>query len=405
MKLPDGWALRRIDELGEVLGGRQRSSKIIRGRPIPYLRVANVMDGWIDTKNVLEMPFTEKEIHRYRLLPGDILLNEGQSLELVGRSAIYRGEPPTCCFQNTLIRFRPNQETAGSFAQSLFRWLASKGRFAAIASRTTSIAHLGVKRLASLKVALPVSHAEQDSIGEILTGFDTVSQLLKSLGAAKNRLKRGVMQELLTGKRRFKDFDGTPWRECTIGELLEVASCPVEWDDSATYDLLSLRRRSGGVFHRSRTKGEQIKTKQLFEVRSGDFLISKMQVLHGALGLVRPKFDGMKVSGSYVVLRNRVPDSLRIEFFDHLSRLPQMYRLALLSSYGVHIEKMTFNLEWYLRAKIRVPQLLAEHTAIVETLDALDREIHLLQQLRHVLDCQRRGLADLLLTGKLRVTA
>ena len=91
------WRLRRIDELGKVIGGRQRSPHHTRGARRPYLRVANVFDGYIDGSDVNEMPFTDDEFEIYRLAAGDVLLNEGQSLELVGRPAMYRGDPTIVC--------------------------------------------------------------------------------------------------------------------------------------------------------------------------------------------------------------------------------------------------------------------------------------------------------------------
>src|SRR5690242_5304241 len=78
----EGWRLVRVEEIGEVQGGRQRNPDAA-GTPRPYLRVANVFDGRIDTSHVLEMPFTDDEFARYVLRTGDVLLNEGQSLELV----------------------------------------------------------------------------------------------------------------------------------------------------------------------------------------------------------------------------------------------------------------------------------------------------------------------------------
>src|SRR5690606_13856746 len=97
------WPMALFGDLGEVRMGRQRSPKYQTGKfTKPYLRVANVFDGYIDTSDVLEMDFDKSDYATYRLREGDILLNEGQSRELVGRSAIYRGEVPDCCFQNTI---------------------------------------------------------------------------------------------------------------------------------------------------------------------------------------------------------------------------------------------------------------------------------------------------------------
>ena len=141
---------------GEVLMGRQRAPQHEDGPAMrPYLRVANVFDGYIDITDLKEMNFSPSEYRRYRLADGDILLNEGQSRELVGRSAIFREEVPGACFQNTLIRFRPERCIEAAYAHQFFRYCLYTGRFAKIAKQTTSIAHLGVRRFSEILVPLP----------------------------------------------------------------------------------------------------------------------------------------------------------------------------------------------------------------------------------------------------------
>jgi type I restriction enzyme S subunit len=121
----------------------------------PYLRVANVFDGYIDTDDVKQMHFSEEEFTQFELRPGDVLLNEGQSRELVGRSAIFRGEVSGACFQNTLIRFRPGDAVTSDYAHLYFRYCLYTGRFAAVGRQTTSIAHLGANRFAEMVMPLP----------------------------------------------------------------------------------------------------------------------------------------------------------------------------------------------------------------------------------------------------------
>ena len=153
--MKEGWRKVRIGDWGDVVGGRQRSVHVTAGRPRPYLRVANVYQDRIDTTDVLTMPFRDDEFERYRLVPGDILLNEGQSEDLVGRSAIYEGIPASCAFQNTLVRFPAGPDCDFRFAQQVFKHLWATGAFRRISKRTTSIAHLGVNRFASLSVIVP----------------------------------------------------------------------------------------------------------------------------------------------------------------------------------------------------------------------------------------------------------
>jgi len=160
--LPPGWTHVSVEAVGFVQLGRQRAPKHHTGPNMrPYLRVANVYEDRIDLGDVKVMNFTPEEFEVFRLEPNDILLNEGQSLELVGRPALYRGELPGACFTNTLVRFRPCPSLDVKFALSVFRAFMHSGRFQKIANWTTNIAHLGADRFAKLALALdkPVERA------------------------------------------------------------------------------------------------------------------------------------------------------------------------------------------------------------------------------------------------------
>ncbi|MGA5763673.1 restriction endonuclease subunit S [Nonomuraea bangladeshensis] len=193
--MANAWTWVRITEAGSVKLGRQRSPQHETGRHmVPYLRVANVFDGYIDYSDVLSMNFTPAEQAEYGLRAGDILLNEGQSLELVGRSAVFDG-PGGYCFQNTLVRFRPLR-VSPEYAQAVFSYWLSIGEFARIAKQTTSIAHLGADRFARMN--FPVAPVEEE--GKIVA---SLSSATKALNAEQERfgklniLKKGLMEDLL----------------------------------------------------------------------------------------------------------------------------------------------------------------------------------------------------------------
>ena len=162
--IPRRWAWRTVVEVGKAQLGRQRSPAYHHGPNMtPYLRVANVFEDRIDTTDVLTMHFGREEVEKYKLLCGDILLNEGQSPELVGRAAIYRGEVPGACFQNTLIRFRAGRDVTPDFALLVFRHYLHSGIFKSIARWSTNIANLGLGRFRALPFPVP-SLAEQERI-------------------------------------------------------------------------------------------------------------------------------------------------------------------------------------------------------------------------------------------------
>lgn len=169
--------LRTVDSAGDIRMGRQRAPKYQTGKfTAPYLRVANVYDGYITTDDVLEMDFNAADFAKYQLRPGDVLLNEGQSRELVGRCAVYRGEIPRCCFQNTLIRFR-SDEVLPEFAQSFFRFMLYSGRFAALSRQTSSMAHLGLSRFRSAPIRVPGLEDQASRIAHIVALEQTLGRV------------------------------------------------------------------------------------------------------------------------------------------------------------------------------------------------------------------------------------
>ncbi|MFF4248142.1 restriction endonuclease subunit S [Streptomyces sp. NPDC001822] len=189
-----------VREAGSVRMGKQLSPAA-RSAPgqYPYLRVANVLDGRIDYSDVKTMGFTDGERRVYSLEPGDILLNEGQSLELVGRSAIYGRASGEFCFQNTLIQFRANDGILPQYAQAVFEnWLAV-GKFAQIAKRTTSIAHLGGERFGALEFPL-VAIDEQRRVVKLLEGWKRRVSDEKCALDKLRALKRGIVDDLICGK-------------------------------------------------------------------------------------------------------------------------------------------------------------------------------------------------------------
>ncbi|MDR3567885.1 MAG: restriction endonuclease subunit S [Syntrophobacteraceae bacterium] len=154
---PRGWPVHEIGNLGIVQLGRQRTPKYQTGfYTRPYMRVANVYEDRIDTSDVLSMDFDERDFPRYRLSYGDILLNEGQSTELVGRPAMWRNEINDCCFQNTLVRFQPARDVMNSeFALAALLHYYRSGVLSQISSKTSNVAHLGGGRFAKLTLYCP----------------------------------------------------------------------------------------------------------------------------------------------------------------------------------------------------------------------------------------------------------
>jgi type I restriction enzyme, S subunit len=214
LTLPSSWSWARVCDVGAVDLGRQRSPKYHTGDNMkPYLRVANVFEDRIDTTDVMEMHFEPEAFERSRLVCGDILLNEGQTPELLGRPAMYRGDPPDVAFTNSLLRFRCMPGIEPELALLVFRHHMHSGRFTRESRITTNIAHLSASRFKPVEFPVPPTSEQV----RVVTEFERLSSFLSSCdravdaGLARSAaLRRSVLKAAFEGRLVPQDSSDEP---------------------------------------------------------------------------------------------------------------------------------------------------------------------------------------------------
>ena len=259
---------------------------------------------------------------------------------------------------------------------------------------------LNLNIINSVSIPLPPL-PEQKAIADCLSTWDKAIEKQNALIAQKELSKKALMQQLLSGKKRMKGFSGE-WKEYQYREILKVVKRSIEWNEDELYKLISVKRRSGGIFYREALLGSQIMVKNLRNVNESDFLFSKMQIVHGASALVTREFADSKISGSYIACVAKNEKEINMDFFNWLSKLPYFYHQTYISSYGVHIEKMTFDFESFLSLDIKLPNV-GEQTALVNVLQCADDELQILKKKLKQLEEQKKGMMQMLLTGKKRL--
>ncbi|AEP00976.1 restriction endonuclease subunit S [Heyndrickxia coagulans] len=190
------------------------------------------------------------------------------------------------------------------------------------------------------------------------------------------------------------------WSIYKLSDILKLVKRPIKMEDQKFYNLVTIKRRFGGMVKRERLRGNQIQVKSQFSVKSGDFVISKRQISHGACAIVPEKLDGSIVSNEYNILRNK--ENLDLEFFNWYVQLPFMQRYFYLSSDGVHIEKLLFKLEDWLQRKVCIPEV-KEQKKIAKIISTWDKAIELKEKLIEQKKKQKKGLMQKLLTGEVRL--
>ena len=208
--IPDSWSWCAVSEAGDVQLGRQRAPQHHEGDHMrPYLRVANVLDDRLDLTDVKSMNFTPKEFETFALRYGDILLNEGQAPDLLGRPAMYRNEIPGCCFQKTLLRFRAKQGISPDYALLVFRYYMHSGRFKRESRITTNIGHLTQVRFVEMEFPVPPVEEQQEIVARF-QALNAGEETLSPLPSDAARLRQAVLKAAFEGRLVPQDSNDEP---------------------------------------------------------------------------------------------------------------------------------------------------------------------------------------------------
>lgn len=202
-RIPKGWEVVRLESLiNEVKNGFASGKRDENG--IVQIRMNNVTtDGLLILDSYLKVPVPDN-VNDWILEDGDFLFNNTNSYDLVGKSTIFKGAPFPCTFSNhfTRIRFR-NNLVLPEIILCHFFLLWKKGYFKSVAIRHVGQSAVHTKYLLKLKLPLPPL-PEQQKIAEILSTVDKRLELLRDKKERLGRVKKGLMNDLLTGKKRVR---------------------------------------------------------------------------------------------------------------------------------------------------------------------------------------------------------
>jgi type I restriction enzyme S subunit len=199
---PKGWPILRFKNIGRSQLGKMLSAKSKQGvNPKLYLRNANIRWRNIELHDLLKMDFSDKEMEKFTLENGDLLVCEGGE---VGRCAIWRNQLSDCYYQKALHRVRLNTKIAlPEYIQEYFYWMSRLGGLASSTSEVT-FSHLTAAKLAELKVPIPPINL-QVKFSKKMERINSQINQIKIEKRVFENMFNALMQRAFKGELELKD--------------------------------------------------------------------------------------------------------------------------------------------------------------------------------------------------------
>jgi len=196
-----------VKKLGEILqntnlGGNYPNTE--EETSYPLIKMGNIGRGNIALDKIEYIPESNIPSEKDRLQYGDVLFNTRNTLDLVGKVAIWRNELPSAYYNSNLMKleFSPAYISSNFFMNYIFNTRALLTQLKGIATGTTSVAAIYTRDLQKVLISIP-SKTEQTAIAQFLSDMDAEIEQLEQKLDKYRMIKQGMMQELLTGKTRL----------------------------------------------------------------------------------------------------------------------------------------------------------------------------------------------------------
>ena len=411
-EIPQEWG---VVKLGDVLsliknGVTYKQNKKDSGYPVT--RIETISEEKIDTAKIGYIDNIKTEnINDYRLIKGDILFSHINSLEHIGKTAIYEGEPELLLHGMNLLLLRSDKSKMEPYylVYSL-KFYRAKELFKSMAKRAVNQASINQTELKRIKIPLPPL-PEQQKIAEILSTADYEIQKVDEQITLTEQFKKGLMQRLLT-----RGIWHTKFKMTEIGEIPEEWSVMTIRDCSAPtgninpastfgkdefyyVDVSGISSEKLAITETKRIRGIDSPSRARKLIKKDDVIFATIRPYLKRVAIVPENLDGNICSTAFCVIRaNR---NIILPSF--------LYYYAILDNFVNRVSGFQTGSAYpavsddqILSELIAIPKL-HEQDKVSEILSTVDNKLELLGNKREKLDALKKGLMNDLLTGKVRV--
>lgn len=384
--IPEEWEVKRVRELFEIRGRvgwkgytqadlRDSGPLAIGGKHISEQHQLDLRDPThLSEEKYVESP-------EIMVAKGDLLFTQRGTL---GRVAHINHQIGPATINPSLVILRPRRDECTEYVHSFLTSSAQRKQML-IEVASTGVPMLSQQQIGDFRIPCP-SLVEQRRIAAVLGAWDRAIATAQQLLAAQQERKRGLMQELLTGKRRFPGFGGK-WKAVKLGDVVTKAkgSVVTSTNDSTGTPVIDAGSYEGGATLYSTDE-------QALRCNESDVLLlwdgSKAgRAMTGKKGIV---------GSTFVLLKPKA--ELHPVFLTAILTHDEQRIMAVREGSGIpHVPKDF--LRWY---RFLLPPL-KEQEAIIRTIHGMAQLEDSINAQLDLLTTQKRGLMQQLLTGAVRV--
>jgi len=372
--IPEDWEVKKVRDFGEVITGSTPSTKVkdYWDGNIPWITPTDITDK--KDIYISEREITHKALSISRKLPNNSLLIT--CIASIGKNVVLRREGACNQQINAIV---PSKEYDVDFLYYLFE---NRKQYLLGHAGITATNIISKNNFVLINFAVPKKLFEQSAIAQVLSDIDALIESLDRLIAKKKAIKKGTMQQLLTGKRRLPGFTGK-WERKRLGEILDYERPDkyivknTEYSDNGLVPVLTANKSF------------------ILGYTNEDFRIYRK---HPAI-----IFDDFTTESKYVDFPFKVKSSAIkiLKCRDDNSNLKFIYEKMQLIKFPLGDHKRYYISE-YQNIEINIPSKL-EQSAIAQILSDMDAEIETLEKKRDKCKMIKQGAMQVLLTGKVRL--
>lgn len=398
-EIPGDWDIKKLGDCCLVKGEYGINAPAVEfSNDLPtYLRITDIDDSGnysIDKKASVVDP----DYQQFILNDGDIVF--ARTGATVGKTYLYDPKDGTLVFAGFLIRFRTNEEILTSLHLKYFTETKHYWDWVKTSSMRSGQPGINAAEYASLKIPLPPL-PEQKAIAQVLSTADAAIHKTEKLIAQKELRKKWLMQQLLTGKKRLKGFGGEKHKKVILEEILIPIRNSLVPEEKTLYKQIGIRSHGKGIFYKDKVSGKELGNKRVFWIEPDCLVLNIVFAWEQAIAKTTDSEIGMIASHRFPMFKPK-EGKLNLDFILYYFKSPRGKQLLENASPGGAGRNKTLGQGEFINQIISLPSY-KEQTVIAQVLQAADKEISLIKAKAEKLREQKKGLMQVLLTGKVRL--